>query len=257
MPAELMNVYLGLPVFALVLSRLGGLIMFQPVLGGLSVPPAVRALIAIAMAALVTPFVTGGAAALNVAHLPLAIANELALGALLGLAVRMCFLGLELGGLLIATESGLAFGRIADPNTGVEQSMLSTMYVQLGVVVFLIVGGHRVLMEIAIDTFQTIPLLTQNGLTDGGVELLFSAITLAGQVAIRAAAPVLITLFLINLAMGFVSRTVPQLNILTVGFSLKGLVAFVLMAVSVPAGLYAFTTALEQVVMWVREFTAG
>jgi flagellar biosynthetic protein FliR len=74
---------------------------------------------------------------------------------------------------------------------------------------------------------------------------------------VRVAAPVILTLFLVNAAMGFVSRTVPQLNILTIGFSLKGLVAFVLMAISLPAALEAFTDALETTVGWITELVGS
>lgn len=258
MPFELMAIYFKLPVFALVVSRLGGLIMFQPVLGGLSIPPMVRGMLVIGLAALVTPFVNFGAGVPSPAGgLPLAIGNELMLGALLGLAVRMCFVGLELGGMLVATESGLAFGTIADPNTGTEQSVLGTLYVQLAAVVFLIVGGHRVLIQISLDTFQTIPLLADRSFLDAGVELLIDALTLAGRISIRVAAPIVITLFLINVAMGFISRTVPQLNIITVGFSVKGLIAFMLMAAALPAGMDVFVEGLEQVMGWIELFVAA
>jgi len=252
MPVGLLAWYLKLPVFALVASRLGGLVMFQPVIGGYAIPARVRALFVLGLAALVTPFVSAGPELPDrPTGLILASAEELLLGVLLGLVVRMCFLGLQLGGQLIAQESGLAFGRVADPSTGEDETLLSNLYLQLGAVVFLIIGGHRALLAVALDTFARIPLLSVGTGPGGHVELLFDALTLGGQIALRTAAPVVLTLFLVNAAMGFVSRTVPQLNILTVGFSIKGLVAFVLVAVSLPAAFDAFTGALETVVGWI------
>jgi len=258
MPGELLTAYLKLPVFALVLTRLTGLVLLQPVLGSLAIPLRVRALLVLGLAALLTPFVSPPQAVPGTpGGLALAMAGELALGALMGLAVRMCFLGLELAGFLIATESGLAFGQIVDPGTGNEESILTTFYAQLGAAVFLIVGGHRALIEICMHTFRTVPLLGADGLLAGGVELAVDALALAGQIAIRAAAPVIVTLFLANVALGFLSRTVPQLNILTVGFSLKGLLVFALAAAALPPGFEAFTEVLEQVVDRVREFASG
>ena len=61
------------------------------------------------------------------------------------------------------------------------------------------------------------------------------------------------TLFLVNLAMGFVARTVPHLNIITLGFSIKALIGFVLMAVSLPAAAGVFIDALEDIVSDIRE----
>ena len=257
MPFELFAIYLKLPVFLLVASRLGGLIMFQPILGGYAIPANVRVLLVAGLAAMVTPFVElAGAAPTRPLAIAFAMGSEILLGVLMGLVVRMCFLGLQMGGQVIAQESGLAFGRIADPSTGAEHSIISSLYLQLGAVVFLIVGGHRVLVAVALDTFNTIPLLGDSGTFIHGTELVLDALTLSGEIALRVAAPVILTLFLVNAAMGFISRTVPQFNILTIGFSVKGLVAFVLMAISLPAALEAFTDALEMTVGWVAASTA-
>jgi len=256
MPYELIGHYLKLPVFVMVASRLGAMIMMQPVFGALSVSMKLRALFAMGLAALVTPFV-------DVQHdlpdtpggLALAMGAEILLGLLMGLAVRICFLGLQMGGQLVAQESGLAFGQIADPSTGDQQSVLSTFYLQLGAVVYLILGGHRMLVAACLDNFRTIPLLGEGGTFLAGAELLVGALAVGVEMAVRVAAPTVLTLFLVNIAMGFVSRTVPQINIATVGFSLKGLVAFFVIAISLPSAAAAFTDALERVTGWLMDLT--
>ncbi len=258
MPVDLIATYLRLPVFLLVVSRLGGLVMFQPLLGGYAIPPTIRALLVVGLAAVVTPLVHVEAGVpVHALGFVLAMGNELLLGVLMGLVVRMCFVGLQLGGQMIAQDAGLAFGRIADPATGMSQSTLSNFYLQLGAVVFLIVGGHRVLVAVALDTFRTIPLLGDGGVFGGGLAMFLDAFSLAGEIAIRVAAPTMLTLLLIKTAMGFVSRTVPQFNILTIGFSLKGLVAFLLMAISLPAALEAFTGGLALTVDWIGGLVRG
>ena len=185
----------------------------------------------------------------------LAMANELALGIVMGLTVRMCFLGLQLGGQMVAREAGLAYGQTVDPSTGAQQSIFSGLYVQLGAVVFLILGGHRILLAVALDTFYALPLLGDQGVLAGGLTMLLDALTIASEIAIRVAAPVMVTLFLVNAAMGFISRTLPQFNVLIIGFSIKGLVAFVLLAISLPAALEAFADALELTVSWVVQIS--
>jgi len=74
-------------------------------------------------------------------------------------------------------------------------------------------------------------------------------------VALRVAAPTLLVLFLANVALAFVSRTMPQLNILAVGFPLKGLLALLLMAVSLPTATDAFLSGLQQVYVWISDLT--
>lgn len=258
MPFDLFALYLRLPVFALVAGRLGGMVMFQPAIGGFLVPPQVRALLVIGLAGMVTPFVDLPASAPTTGGgLALALGAEVLLGALIGMIVRGCFLSLEWAGSIVATQSGLAFGEIADPSTGVEQSMLSTFYVQLGTLVFLLLGGHRELLAVALDSFAARPLLSPIGGWEQGVSALMDALSLGGEIAIRVAAPAIATLFLSNAALGFLSRTVPQINIATVGFSIKGLLAFLLIAASLPAAMEAFSEGLELCTEWATAFATG
>lgn len=256
MPYELIANYLKLPVFVMVASRLGAMIMMQPLFGALWVSVRLRALFVMGLAALVTPFVEiHGDLPDTPGGLALAMGAEILLGLLMGLAVRICFLGLQMGGQLVAQESGLAFGQVADPSTGARQSVLSTFYVQLGAVVYLIVGGHRILVAACLDSFRTIPLLGEGGTFLAGAELLVGALAVGVEMAVRVAAPTVLTLFLVNIAMGFVARTVPQINIATVGFSLKGLVAFFVIAISLPSAAAAFTEGLERVTGWLTDLT--
>ncbi|HOO16762.1 MAG TPA: flagellar biosynthetic protein FliR, partial [Phycisphaerae bacterium] len=78
-------------------------------------------------------------------------------------------------------------------------------------------------------------------------------LTVASATAIRIAAPAVLTLFLVNLAMGFIARTVPQLNVVTVGFSIKALIGFAIMAVALPSAMNAFVSALDISLEWLHE----
>ena len=258
MPHELFALYMKLPVFMMVFARLAGLIMFQPILGALSIPMRIRAIFIIGLSALVTPFVhSAGVMPHTLFGLAIALGGEMLLGMLVGLVVAICFVGVQMGGTLVAQESGLAFGQIADPSTGEQMAVLSAVYVQLTGVVYLIVGGHRALLSVCLDTFETIPLLGETGLAQAGADMLVDALTVGGAVAIRVAAPAVLTLFLVNMALGFISRTVPQLNIVTIGFSLKALIGFVIMAISLPSAMMAFTDALELSLGWLSQLTGS
>jgi flagellar biosynthetic protein FliR len=254
MPYELLSWDLKLPLFALVLARLAGMIAWQPVLSALAVPAHLRAIMILALAAMVTPLIQSPPAVPDTAAgLSLAMAGEAALGVLMGLAIAACLAGAQLGGLLIAQESGLAIGQIADPSSGEEESLLSSFYGQTALVVYMVVGGHRALLTACLDTFDCLPLLSDGGAMRLGADLLVKALTVASVTAIRIAAPAVLTLFLVNLAMGFIARTVPQLNVVTVGFSIKALVGFAVMAVALPSAMSAFVNALNISLEWLHE----
>src|SRR5262249_18131992 len=209
MPIDLVNTYLALPLFALIASRLAGVVLFLPMIGGMAVPSRIRALLVIGLAALVTPLVhLDNAAPTEPLALAEALARELMVGVLIGLAVRVCFDGLQAGAQLIAQESGMAFGQIVDPNSGVEADMLSVFYIQLAGVIYLIVGGHRVLISAALETFAEVPPLGATGPLDHGVDAVIDSLAAGAELALKVAAPVLVTLLLVNGALGFICRTV-------------------------------------------------
>jgi flagellar biosynthetic protein FliR len=218
----------------------------------LTVPAQLRALFVVGLAALVTPLVDVEAPVLTQpAAIAVAMGGELLLGVLIGLVVRACFTGIQMGGTLIAQESGLAYGSVVDPSgLGEDENVVSIFYVQLAMVTYLIVGGHRALVTAALDTFVTIPLLADTDAVRGSVTLLCDALRVGFDLAVRVAAPAMLTMFLVNVVLGFLSRTVPQLNVTLMGFSFKTLLAFLVMAAALPAGLAAFTTTLDEVVSW-------
>ncbi len=258
MPFELLAQYLKLPVFALVAARVGGLLMFQPLLGALSIPMHLRLMLVLALAALVTPVVALPAdAPATLLELVGALGVELLLGVLIGLASALLFVGVQLGGLLIAQETGIAFAQIIDPTYEEQETIVGVFYLQFAAVVYLIVGGHLALVSACLDTFDSIPLLAYVPGTALGSDLLCRALLLSAEVALRVAAPTLLVLFLVNVALAFVSRTMPQLNILAIGFPLKGLLALLLMAVSLPTVTDAFLSGLQQVYVWVSELTGA
>lgn len=254
MSLEMLGLYLDVPRLMLIFSRLAGLIMFQPVLGSMSIPYQVRAYFCFALTLLAAPFVELPAATPDtLGGLLIGMGLELLLGALIGLIGAMAFVGLQIGGALVAMEAGLAFSRMVDPNTGEQGNVISTFYMYFGTTMFVVVGGHRALLGACLDTFEAIPPLSASVPLDHGLHLLLETLVLGSEVAIKIAAPLVIAMFLINLAMGFISRTVPQLNIMTVGFSLKSLVGFLLAAISLPTVANVVMESFAIVIDGVRE----
>jgi flagellar biosynthetic protein FliR len=104
-----------------------------------------------------------------------------------------------------------------------ETNLVGQVYTIVLIVLFLMAGGHREMVAALLDTFKVIPLLSFR-FDESLVLLMAQMLASAFILAIRLAAPVVIALFLTSLCMGFLSRTMPQLNILSIGFPLRILV---------------------------------
>ncbi|GMU20973.1 MAG: flagellar biosynthetic protein FliR [Phycisphaerae bacterium] len=232
MPLTIANLYAALPAFLLVLFRIGGLMLAAPLFGSPLLPTQLTALLAVAMSLAVFPLmVTHITVPVTVASAVGGLAGELAIGVLIGLGVTLVFTGVQMAAQLVSQQAGIALGEVFNPMLDAPAAEVSQLYTMVVLTVFLAVNGHHALVRAVMDSFATIPPLAFQ--PDAGlIDLLADMITLSMVIAVRVGGPIMLALLLAFLTLGFISRTVPQLNILTVGFPIKVAMALFLMAMT-------------------------
>lgn len=232
MPWEILEIPLWLPVFALVLFRLTGLMVGAPLLSSTVIPVRVRAALVLALAGLTFPLVRSQAPAdLGLAVLLPALVGEFLIGLTVGLGVTILLTGAEVAGTMVGQQAGIALGEILNPAFEEPVTVVSQLYSIVLMLVFLIAGGLRAMVAAVLDTYQVIPLLKFT-LTESYLLLLVDMLAAAMVTGIRLAGPVLIALFVTEAALGFLARTIPQLNVMSVGFTLRVLLAIGMAGVS-------------------------
>jgi len=220
------------PVFLLVLFRIGSLTLAGPVLGSASIPAKVKILFALALSAAVFGLVPAAPVVVNSwATLTVGVVHELLIGLAMGFMLTLMFQGVQIGAELVSQQMGLSFARLVDPNTQVTTTVLSQFYMLLVTIIYVLMNGHVVLIGSLVQTFKTVPLMGAT-YSQGMLELMVSVLTGSFALGIRVAGPALAAVFLATLALGFISRTMPQLNILAAGFPLRIALAMVLLVAS-------------------------
>ncbi|MBW3542680.1 MAG: flagellar biosynthetic protein FliR [Planctomycetes bacterium] len=155
-----------------------------------------------------------------------AAAGELALGLVLGLGVFTVLSGFQLAGELIDQQTGIALGEIVNPALDTSASLSGQLLYLLAVVAFLTMrplGGHLVLVSALVETFQTLPV-GEAWVSLPAIELLRDLVHQSLVLAVQVAAPVLAAMSLVALTMGFLGHTVPQINVLVIGFPVRAMV---------------------------------
>ncbi len=233
-------------LFTLVLTRVSGLVITAPIYGTPDIPARVRALLAVSLAVLITPTQWDAAVqdpGTTLQYLVL-IGSELLIGLTLGLGILILFSGIYLAGQMIGRIGGLILADVFDPSAEASIPMLSRLLFLVTLAVFVCIGGHRMVMAGLLDTFETIP--PGSGAVPTSVaEAFVLLLTQSFALAIRAAAPVVTSLLLSTLVMALISRTLPQLNILAVGFGMNSMLTFGAMALSLGAAAWVFQEQLE------------
>jgi flagellar biosynthetic protein FliR len=232
--------------FTLVLARVSGLVLTAPFLMSAEVPMQVRGFLTVAIALLLTPTQLGAPVAYPtdlVGHVIL-IGNELLLGMILGAGMMILLAGVQITGQLISQLSGMSLADVFNPGFDSEVPLVAHLMYLTTLAVFLLIDGHRYLMSGLLGTFQTITLgggRLPETLSETVTTLLSESFTLG----IRAAGPAMVALLLATVLLGLISRTIPQINVMVVGFGVNSLITLGMIAISLGSMVYVFQEAFE------------
>lgn len=208
----------------LVAARMAGLVMLSPVLGEQVVPLRLRAMIAIVLSLGVGAGLAGhpdmmAAVPTGLAALVLGLAGEVLIGLAIGYAARLIFVGVELGAFHVSQQMGISLNEVFS-GEGQGGDALRDFWRLLALVIFLSVGGHRLLIGELIHSFDAVPPLA----AFAGTQLLAMVtglLTTSFALALKVSACVLLAMLLAGVLLALVQRTLPQLNILSVGLPVR------------------------------------
>jgi len=230
--------------FILVLARVGGIFSVAPIFGNVNVAPMVRVGIAAALAFVFVPMAHFDASHLDFLSFTLVIVKETIVGLVLGFLAALMFAAIQMAGAFIDMQVGFGFASVVDPMSKQQNAVIGQLYSLVATLIFLAINGHHLMLRGLADSFSVLPLGTMSISTSvtAGMMQVFATIFLA---ALKIGAPVVGAVFLTDVSLGILARTVPQLNVFVIGFPAKltvGLLAviFVLpVAVAVMSGLFS------------------
>ncbi len=241
-------------IFVLVLTRISGVVLLAPALGAKSIPPRIRGFLAVAMAMIIAPVQWNAQlpAIGTILQLVVLAAHEAVIGLAIGLATSILFSGVQLAGQLISQTAGISLADVLDPSYESSVSAVTQLMDLLTISIFLCIGGHRQVLTALLDTFHWSP--PGNVATPGDlVGNLTEIATQSFATGIRAGAPCLMALLIAVLVTAIISRTLPQLNVLALGFNLNVMVLMFCLATSLGAAAWVFQERLEDVIQTTLE----
>lgn len=237
-----------LQIFMLVFIRIASVFMTAPLLASRNVPFITKVGFAFLVSFILYPILDH---TLVMPHQALSygllIVNQIIVGVIIGYASYMIFSAIQLSGQIIDLQMGFGIVNVLDPMSNTQVSIIGQFQFILGVLIFLSINGHHVLFQAMTDSFRIIPMdkvgitaETANKLAD----LFFNMIVIAFKIA----GPATLALFLTNVTLGFIARTIPQMNVFLVGLPLNILVGLAAVMVSLPIIVNMFNTLLSG--MW-------
>lgn len=160
--------------------------------------------------------------------LSLMLFGEVLMGLLLDILVRFLFSAVQSAGAIMGFSMGFSLMNSIDPLTGASESGLGHLMSQVTTMLFLSLNGHLMLLSGLAQSFELVPpggLLINPAL--GEHLIVFSSQMFV--MALKIAAPIMASIFLVDLALALVARAAPQMNVLFIGFPIKIGVGFLFM----------------------------
>ena len=228
------------------MMRIGAMLLAMPVIGTRLVPTRVKIIITLVLSAMVLPLLPElpRVEALSIEGFFIS-AQQILIGLSMGFTLQLVFGALMIAGESIAMTMGLGFASMVDPTNGVSVPVVSQLFIIVGTLLFLSLGGHLTLIQLVVTSFETLPI-SATGVGRDGFWALFAWGSQMFIGALWVAIPALISMLVVTLAMGVMTRAAPQLNIFSVGFPVTMFMGFVILILVMPGFLPRFNQMMLQ-----------
>ncbi|MGJ7921941.1 flagellar biosynthetic protein FliR [Neobacillus sp. LXY-4] len=176
------------------------------------------------------------------------VLKESLVGLGLGFIAFITFSAIQLAGTFIDLQSGFSMGSMYDPQSGTNVNLTGRFKNMLATLFLLSVDGHHLLIQGVLESYNWIGVgALVPSFTDGRIStFLLETFEHSFMIAFLIAAPIVFILFLVDVILGIIGKTTPQINLLVVGFPLKTGVYLIVMFLLLPGFFLILTTLFSQ-----------
>lgn len=241
-----MDIYVSqLVLFSLLFARITSAVVVAPVFGHQAVPVQVKVGLGLFLALVMFPLISAESPMVVTELLPLVLLmiREVFVGLILGYSVTILFSGVRYAGELISFEMGISMSSAFDPDINQQTATLGEFLYVVTLLIFLLLNGHHFVIESLQLSYFTVPI-GEFVLTGTVASVLIDLVGTIFVIAVKFAAPMMVAMFLSNIALSILSKVMPQMNIFMLGFPMKiGLGILVLMT-GAPFTIFVFKKLL-------------
>ena len=218
-----------LTLFLFVSARVGGFILFNPILGRSNIPAAFRTGMTLVLSVFVASVSAQQVPAPSgTVELCVRLLLELAVGFLLGMAVNFFFYIPQMAGSMIDTQMGMTMNQMYDPGSSANMSVTGQMLNTLMLLLFFAAGGHLTLLRLFLTSQEVVPL----GMVSIGLpayNLMLELFVECTVLAVKLCMPILAAELIAQVGMGVLMKVIPQINVFAINIELKVIVGLALL----------------------------
>lgn len=223
------QVQVGLLVFI----RITSFMILSPIFSHRSVPSLAKVVLSASLMLPAISYATTYEPTESLFILALLALKEVLFGLAMGYVSQLIFVGVEMAGQLIDFQVGFSMGQAYDPAFQIMSSQYGKIYYWLALAVVYLSNLHHLLIRGIVTSFSIVPLgaVDISGITVEGIVKLFAY---TFQMALQLAAPLVVAALVIDVVLGVLSRSIPQINVLMLGMPIKTGISFIMFLALIP-----------------------
>lgn len=255
--ANIINKY---QIFLLILVRMTGLFLLTPVFSRNNIPNILKVGFSFFCSVILINILDVKLLNLSPYNLVIFTIKELLVGLMLGFVSYLFFTSLYLAGQIIDMQIGFGMVNVLDPQHNIQVPIVGTLYYILAILIFLTIDGHHFLLDALIKSYEYVPI-GQFKFADGFVNQLIRILSQTFIIGFKISGPVLAAIFLADVLLGILAKTMPQMNVFIVGMPLKILVGIVTIIITLPLFIatlqHIFNNMYEEIFNFLKVIQKG
>lgn len=233
-------------LFLLVFVRMTGIFIITPIFSRTNIPTILKLSLALIISMITFSTLSSGKDIVLDTNITLIvqIAKELSVGLIIGFISYLFFISLFIAGQIIDTQIGFGMVNVFDPAHNTQVPITGNLYYILALLVFFTVNGHHWFLEAIVQSYSILPV----GSIVFNEKIFYQVIDIFSEIfniGFKISSPILATVFLINVLLGVLAKTVPQMNVFVVGMPLKIFVGVITIFLTLPIYLIALGHIFE------------
>lgn len=241
--------------FFLLFARIGGLFVFFPFFSHANIPEVIKATLALFLTFFLLPIANFNTPEIN-SFFILQILSEVLFGMIAGLILTLVFTIVQMAGEQMAFTMGFTMASVMDPSTGASVPITSQILSLIALIVFLIFDGHHLCLLFISQSLDHIAL-GEFYLKENFMRYINLSMINVFVIGFSMAFPVLAINLLADLIFGLLMKTMPQFNLLVVGYPMKIALGFVVVVAILIVMMQYFWELVEKAVLHMQSLFFG
>ena len=242
--------YINLAVAILIFARINGIFVTAPFFGSRNISAKLRIGLSLLLTILILPSVLKLNIASNYQEANLLyfslVVGEFLVGLIIGFVANIFFSLAQMAGQVLDMQIGFGMVNVLDPQSGQQMPVIGNFLNILAVLVFLTTNAHHFLLISLNDSFSVISLGAPNfqaGILAFALEVFKKTFVIAFKFCLPIATVILLT----DIALGMLSKTMPQMNIFIVGMPAKIILGIFMLSAILPTYIYVLKVGFDEI----------